>query len=241
MKMDTLANITAAILAGGLGTRLRSVVPDRPKVLAEVQGRPFLTYVFENLASQGVREVVLCTGYLGEQIRAAFGETWGPLRLWYSQEETPLGTGGALRLALPLIQSDSVLVLNGDSFCPVSLAHVRRSHQARGARLTLVLAQVPDAGRFGRVEVHPNGLVREFAEKDATGSPGWINAGIYFIDRALLRMIPAWGAVSLEREMFPAWKRWGIYGYRAKARFLDMGVPEAYQTAGEFFTRGNSL
>ncbi len=97
--MEDLSKVTAAILAGGLGTRLRPVVPDRPKVLADVRGRPFLAYLLDNLVVQGVREVVLCTGYLGEQIRKAFGETWGPLRLWYSQEEAPLGTAGALRLA----------------------------------------------------------------------------------------------------------------------------------------------
>ncbi len=221
--------------------RLRSVVADRPKVLAEVRGRPFLAYLLDNLASQGVREVVLCTGYRGEQIRAAFGEGWGPLRLWYSREETPLGTAGALRLALPLVKSETLLVLNGDSFCPVSLNEVWRWHRVRGSRVTLVLAEVRDAARFGRVRVQPNGLISEFTEKDASGSPGWINAGIYFIDRRLLRMIPAWGAVSLEQEMFPAWQRWGLYGYCARDRFLDMGVPEAYRTAADFFTGGDSL
>ncbi len=239
--MNDLSKITAAILAGGLGTRLRSVVANRPKVLAEIQGHPFLAYLLDNLAAQGVREVVLCTGYLGEQIRAAFGEAWGPLRLWYSHEETPLGTGGALRLALPLIKSDTLLVLNGDSFCPVSLPEIYQWHRARGARVTLVLTRVSDSSRFGRVEVNPNGLIREFTEKDASGSPGWINAGIYLIQRLLLQMIPNWGAVSLEREMFPAWQRWGMYGYCAQTRFLDMGIPEAYKSAAEFFARGDSL
>ncbi len=239
--MEDLSKVTAAILAGGLGTRLRPVVPDRPKVLADVRGRPFLAYLLDNLVVQGVREVVLCTGYLGEQIREAFGETWGPLRLWYSQEEAPLGTAGALRLALPLVKSDTVLVLNGDSFCPVSLPAVRRQHRIRGARITLVLTHLDDTSRFGRVEVNPNGLVREFTEKGPSGSPGWINAGIYLIERLLLGMIPAWGAVSLEHEMFPVWQRWGIYGYCAQARFLDMGIPEAYETAAEFFPQGDSL
>jgi D-glycero-alpha-D-manno-heptose 1-phosphate guanylyltransferase len=239
--MEDLAKITAAILAGGLGTRLRVAVADRPKVLADVRGRPFLAYLLDNLAAQGVREVLLCTGYLGEQIRAAFGEAWGPLRLWYSREETPLGTAGALRLALPLVKSETLLVLNGDSFCPVSLKEVWRWHRARGARVSLVLTRVRDTGRFGRVQVQPNGLIHEFSEKDPSASPGWINTGIYFIDRRLLRMIPAWGVVSLEREMFPAWQRWGLYGYCARSRFLDMGVPEAYRTAAEFFSREDSL
>ena len=109
--------VTAAILAGGLGTRLRSVVKDRPKVLAEIRGVPFLTYLLDQLAAAGVRDVVLCTGYMGEQVRSAFGDSYGGMCLSYSQESSPLGTAGALRLALPLFKSSSVLVMNGDSFC----------------------------------------------------------------------------------------------------------------------------
>jgi D-glycero-alpha-D-manno-heptose 1-phosphate guanylyltransferase len=111
------SEVTAAVLAGGLGTRLRSVVDDRPKVLAQVHARPFLMFLLDQLAAADFRSVVLCTGYLGEQIQRTFGETYKCLRILYSQEPKPLGTGGALRFALPQITSDPVLVLNGDSFC----------------------------------------------------------------------------------------------------------------------------
>src|SRR5512137_1697432 len=97
--MQGLSEVTAAILAGGLGTRLRSVIADRPKVLAEVQRRPFLEYLLDQLITAKVRDVVLCTGYMGEQIRTRLGDSYGPLRLFYSQETFPMGTGGALRFA----------------------------------------------------------------------------------------------------------------------------------------------
>lgn len=233
--MQDLASVTAAILAGGLGSRLRSVVADRPKVLAEIRGRPFLAYLLDQLAGAGVRYVVLCTGYLAEQVQAVFGDSYGSLRLVYSQESSPLGTAGALRLALPLFQSDSVLIMNGDSFCEADLRAFWAWHCARGADATLLLIEIPDTKRYGRVHVDENGLVLRFDEKGHNGEPGWINAGIYLLNHHLLLTIPASGAVSLEREVLPAWIGRGLYGYRSEGGFLDIGTPEAYNTAEQFF------
>jgi len=115
--MEKLSDHTAMILAGGKGLRLRSVVPDKPKVLAIVNERPFLSYILTELSQAGLRKVVLCTGYKGDQIYAEYGERYKKLSIAYSREIAPLGTGGALRLALPLVPTNTVLVLNGDSFC----------------------------------------------------------------------------------------------------------------------------
>ena len=243
--VQDLAGVTAAILAGGLGTRLRSVVADGPKVLAEVRGRPFLAYLLRQLVATGVRYVVLCTGYLGEQVQATFGDSYGPLRLVYSQESSPLGTAGAIRLALPLFKpglneaniSDSVLVMNGDSFCEANLRAFWAWHCARGADATLLLTHVPDTKRYGRVLVDDDGFVLNFDEKGHKGGPGWINAGIYLLNHRLLLTIPASGAVSLEREMFPDWIGRGLYGYRSQGRFLDIGTPESYAEALQFFAQ----
>ena len=109
-----LSSVSVALLAGGLGTRLRSVVADRPKVLAEIRSQPFLTYLLDQVAAAGCRSVVLCTGYLGDQIESTFGKSYGPLRLIYSREQEPLGTAGALRFAITRFESDPVLVMNGD-------------------------------------------------------------------------------------------------------------------------------
>lgn len=235
--MRDLASVTAVILAGGLGTRVHSVVNDRPKVLAEVGGRPFLTYLLDQVASYGIGHVVLCTGYLSEQVGAAFGDTYGSISLDYSQELSPLGTAGALRLALPLFKSDSVLVMNGDSFCETDLSAFWTWHCARGADTTLLLTRMPNTRRYGRVHVDDNGRVLGFDEKSDKCRPGWINAGIYLIKQDFLRTIPTGRSVSIEKEMFPAWTGRGFYGYQGEGRFLDIGTPEAYAAAEQFFSR----
>jgi NDP-sugar pyrophosphorylase family protein len=184
-----------------------------------------------------VNVVVLCTGYLGEQVRAAFGDCYGSLHLLYSQEASPLGTAGALRLALPLFDSDPVLVMNGDSFCDADLERFWEWHCARSADATLLLAEVPDTTRYGCVYVNNTGVVLGFEEKNHKGGPGWINAGVYLLTRRLLETIPENGAVSLERDMFPAWIGRRLCGYQSRGRFLDIGIPEAYAFADEFFSR----
>lgn len=231
------AETMAVILAGGMGTRLSSLVADRPKVLAEVQGRPFLAYLLDQLASAGISDVVLCTGYMAEAVRAMFGESYADLSLSYSPESRPMGTGGALRLALPLLKSDSVFVLNGDSYCEVDLRAVWDSHCSRRATLTLVVKRVADATRFGQVRIKADGAVIGFEEKAKQGVGGLINAGIYLVGRSLLQTIRAKGAASLEQEMFPAWIGHGLYGYETRGRFMDIGTPESYEAAQHFFER----
>jgi D-glycero-alpha-D-manno-heptose 1-phosphate guanylyltransferase len=231
-----LSTVSAAILAGGLGTRLRSAVGDRPKVLADIGGRPFLAYLLDQLLNYDVNLVVLCIGYKGEQVRTEFGDTYEKLKLAYSQEISPLGTAGALRLALPLFKSESVLVLNGDSFCDADLEDFWQWHLERRADASLLLTQVSDTRRFGRVDVDSEGRLIGFAEKGSDDGPGWVNAGIYLLRRRLLETIPPERAVSLEHEMFPIWIERGLYGYRALGSFIDIGTPESYVSAQDFFS-----
>lgn len=233
--MRDLQGVTAAILAGGLGTRLRSVVADRPKVLAEVIGRPFLAYLLDQLTVAGIRCVVVCTGHLGAQVQEMFGDAYGDLRVVYSHEPVPLGTAGALRLALPLLRSDPVLIMNGDSHCQIDLSALWTWHQERAAEASVLLARVPNTRRYGRVLVDANGRVCSFTEKGADGGPGWINAGVYVLSHCLLQTIPGDRAISLEYEVFPAWIGRGLYGYRGEGPLLDIGTPEAYAAAPSFF------
>lgn len=236
--MDRLADVTAAILAGGLGTRLRPVVADRPKPLAEVGGRPFLAYVLDRLAGAGVRRAVLCTGYRGGQIEAAFGKAYRGVDLVYSREPSPLGTGGALRLALPLLRSDAVLVVNGDSYCDADLAgfwHWCRDHDATAA---LVVTHVADPSRYGRVVVRGERVVR-FEEKANAGGPGWVNAGVYLFSCPVIAAIPAGEAISLEKEVLPGLVTRGrLFGYRTGGRFIDIGTPETYAVAAAYLVQG---
>ena len=230
------SELTAAVLVGGLGTRLRSVVGDRPKPLAQVQGRPFLGFLLDQLAAAGFRSVIFCTGYCGEQIRHAFGEKYRSLRLCYSQEPKALGTGGALRFALPQITSDPVLVLNGDSFCGIDFEHYVRWHSEHRAAGSMVLARVLSSQRYGSVKLDSEARITRFSEKQQSTGPGWINAGIYMLSREILTSIPEGKSVSLEHDVFPHWTGRGLYGYYSQAKFLDIGTPEDFSSAEGFFT-----
>lgn len=232
--------LTAIVLAGGLGMRLRSVIEDRPKVLAEVAGRPFLEYLLDQLFHGGIREAILCTGYLGERIKSEYGEFYKTIRLRYSQEPSPLGTGGALRFALPVFKSDTLLVMNGDSYCKVDIRRFWEWHRLKGSDATLLLVKSNDAQRYGSVQTDAGARVVSFVEKREAAGSGLINAGIYLITRSLLELIPADKPVSLEREIFPSWIGKNFYGYQTPGPFLDIGTPESYAEAETFFAENRS-
>lgn len=233
--MAALDGITAAILVGGLGTRLRSVVSDVPKPLAPVNGRPFLYYLFDQLVMSGVSSVVLCTGHRGELVRDLVGREYCGLTFEYSQENTPLGTGGALRQAAPLIRSNPFFVLNGDSYCLVDLGQMFDEYRRQSAEVAILLAHSADTSAFGRVELDRGGRIVRFCEKGTDAGPGLINAGVYLISQARLSSIPKGRPVSLEREIFPTWVEQGMLGWNGCQRFIDIGTPQSLRAAGEFF------
>ncbi|MBN9518511.1 nucleotidyltransferase family protein [bacterium] len=233
MMINFLDGVTAAILAGGLGTRLRSVVADRPKVLAPVAGRPYLTHLLDQLFTAGAGDVVLLTGYGADQVRAAFGDGYRGMTLRYSVEPEPLGTGGAVRHALDLFAGD-VLLMNGDSYCAIDLAGLVATARHTG-QVGVALAHVDDVSRYGTVGIGPTGRVTAFAEKGGASGAGWINAGVYLIPRGCVADIPAGRAVSLEREVLPRWVADpGIRGVPG-GRFIDIGTPESFAEAEAFF------
>ena len=236
--VSAFSDLNVAVLAGGLGTRLLPVVSDRPKALAEIHGRPFLQYLLDQLSTAGCSRVVLCTGHLGEQIERAFGKRYRNLQISYSREMRPLGTGGALRLALPGLVSDPVLVMNGDSFCATDLRSLWDWHCRHGSQATMLLVEVPNTERYGSVKINADGAVTEFVEKKPGGS-GLINAGLYLLSRQIIDSIPEGTAVSLEHDIFPALMSHGLYGYQERGRFLDIGTPEDFAAAEEFFAAIN--
>ena len=223
----------AVVLVGGMGTRLRSVVADRPKPLAPVAGRPFLSWLLIHLAQQGVRRAVLSAGYQAEQIEAFAAEEneQMELELPVVTEPFPLGTGGALRLALAKVRTAEVLVLNGDSFCGVDLAILIQAQRKYLARAVLTLTEVADASRFGSVAIDAGGAIRAFREKVDAGGRGLINAGIYLVQRGRAAAIPADRVVSLERDVFPGWIGGGLFGVVTQGPFVDIGTPESYAWA----------
>jgi NDP-sugar pyrophosphorylase family protein len=234
VHMPDMREATAVILAGGLGTRLKPIVNDRPKVLSDVNARPFLSYLLDQIGDAGIRRVVLCTGYKSEQVFLAFGRRYSHLTVAYSTEEEPLGTGGALRRALPLITSDPALVMNGDSYFQADLDDFFNRHQVAGATISMMLAHADDAGRYGMVETGTDGAVLKFTEKGPNAGPGWINAGMYLLGRGSLESIPQQRFVSLEQEILPACIGKGFFGFKYQGEFIDIGTPESYRAASEF-------
>ncbi|MGI8890893.1 MAG: nucleotidyltransferase family protein [Chthoniobacterales bacterium] len=224
-------DLRAVVLCGGLGTRLRSVVSDRPKSMALIGDVPFLQLLLQNLKDQGVREAILGTGYRAEQIEDFFqsGKELG-LQIHYSREEKPLGTGGALKLAEELL-SDPVLVLNGDSYVEWSLPAMRDCCREREADIVMVLQEVPDVGRYGSVTMDHGGRVSEFVEKGSRGGAGLINAGIYLLRKEIVTQLSAGSAISLERDVFPKFLGKKFYGVVARGTFIDIGIPADLERA----------
>jgi NDP-sugar pyrophosphorylase family protein len=236
--VSAFSDLSVAVLSGGLGTRLRPVISDRPKALAEIHGRPFLAYLLDQLSNAGSSRVVLCTGHFGEQIEQAFGKRYRNLQISYSRETRPLGTGGALRLALPHLLSDPVLVMNGDSFCDTDLTSFWDWHSIRHSQATMLLAKVPNTERYGSVKINADGAVTEFVEKKHGGS-GSINAGVYLLSLQVIDSMSEDTAVSLEHDIFPGLMSHGLYGYQEGGRFLDIGTPEDFAVAEQFFAAIN--
>jgi len=235
LSVADLAHLTAVILVGGLGTRLRPTGFQGQKVLASIKAKPFLALLLEWLSDFGVRRAVLCTGYQGSEVEKALGEQHNSIRLTYSQEPVPLGTGGALRLALPLCPSNPLLVMNGDSFFGIDLRAFFTWHGNRKAPGSLALAYEADISRYGQVWVEDDGKITRFAEKGEATGAGWINGGIYLLSQSLVDTIPSQRPVSLERDMFPRWLADGLCGYQTSGRFIDIGTPESLASAEAFF------
>jgi NDP-sugar pyrophosphorylase family protein len=222
--------MTAVILAGGIGSRLSSLIADRPKPLASVRGRPFIEYLFDQLVAAHVNDAVICTGHMAAMIEDAFGQNYGPLQLRYSVERQAMGTGGALKLALPMLRSDPVLVLNGDSHCNVDLHAFLAFHRHARAEASIALSFERDARRFGSVHLDYEGRIERFE----------INAGIYLLSQRLINTMSTGKQISIEREVFPLWCGRGLYGFRSAARLIDIGTPESYAEAQLTFTAGTA-
>lgn len=232
---NSYAGITAVILAGGLGTRLRSEVPDRSKVVATVGDRPFITRLLDQLMDTGVRKAVLCTGYKGEGVQALLGDRHRDLQLVYSLEREPLGTAGALRHALPKMDTDTLLVMNGDSYFSGNLLKLLRFHRENAASGSIMLCYSENASAYGHVNISETHLIEAFEEKRGVEESGWVNTGCYLLSKRWIESIPPGRKVSLEAEIFPAWIARNLYGFRAEGQLLDIGTPERYRQAERFF------
>ena len=241
-RATCLCDIDVAVLAGGLGTRIQPALGDTPKILAPIDGRPFVDYLLDWLESFGARRVVFCLGHLGDKIQAHLARAERPARIESIIEPLPLGTAGAIAHARPLLRTSPVLVLNGDSFVDVDLCAFVAGHRASGAIASLVCTEVDDAGRFGRVSVGEDGRIVRFAEKDPSAAePGAINAGAYLLDAAFLDLIRDSRARSIERDVFATRASGTLHAYQGRFSFIDIGTPESLARAtGAMLRSGES-
>jgi NDP-sugar pyrophosphorylase family protein len=228
----TEENIPALLLVGGIGTRLQAVLPATPKPLAPVGDAPFLQLLVRQLRSQGIRRLVMCTGHLADQVEREFsdGHKWD-VAIAYSKESRPLGTAGALKFAESyLTQASDFLVMNGDSFLELDFRELIRFHQEHGGLISMAVRRVPDATRYGTVQLDTFNRVVGFREKTGSPFPGIVNGGVYVFKRTILQHIPD-GPASLEKDLFPRLLEHGVYGLEQQGMFIDIGTPEDYARA----------
>lgn len=223
----------AIILAGGFGTRLQSVVNDVPKPMAPVNQEPFLNYIFDYLKFYKIEHVVLSTGYLSEKISEYYGSEYLGIKISYTKEVEPLGTGGGIRLAMEKCTEENVLVLNGDSFFEVELIAYNKQHEDKRADCSLALRKVENAARYGTIVHGLNNSIVRFKEKDEQEQPGLINGGVYILNRKLyLEKTEQGKAFSIEKDFYE--KRANelkICGYEYDGYFIDIGIPDDYKKA----------
>jgi len=221
----------AIILAGGFGTRLRSVVEDKPKALAPINGRPFLEYLLDHLIAGGIESFVFSVGYRAQQIEAHFGDCYRDRPIQYALETEPLGTGGGIANALPYTTAETVLVTNGDSLFRSDLAAQRALHLRTGALATLALRPMKKFSRYGCVVTAADGQIVAFREKEPVAE-GLINGGVYLLQRNAFTQAGLSGAFSLERDFFGAKVNdLPLYGIADDGYFLDIGIPEDFAKA----------
>jgi NDP-sugar pyrophosphorylase family protein len=227
--------VDAILLCGGAGLRLRSVSGDAPKSLTNIGDRPFLELLLHQLRRHGFERAILAVGYRSDAIRSHFGDRALGLKLEYSTETTPLGTGGALRNALDFIHSNTALVMNGDSYTDADLTAFARDFRAAKADFSMVVVPVDGRKDVGLVAVDAGGKITGFKEKQSSVGSGVLNAGIYMTAKRVIGEIPPETQVSLEEELFPRWFAEGKYirAFRYPGECIDIGTPERYRSAQE--------
>jgi NDP-sugar pyrophosphorylase family protein len=225
----------AIVLCGGAGTRLRSVTRGAPKSLASIGGRPFLDILLSQLRRHGFQRVILAVGFEKDLIRSHFDGQALDISLEYSIELTPLGTGGALRNSVDLVESDSALVMNGDSYTDADLSGFVAEHWQKKADVSVLVVPANGRADCGLVSMDANGRVLSFKEKQSTIGKQYVNAGIYMVAKSILSEIPPNMRVSLEEELFPRWLAVGknVRAYHHEGRCIDIGTPERYLSAQE--------
>jgi NDP-sugar pyrophosphorylase family protein len=230
--------IKAVLLVGGLGTRLKSVVASTPKPLAAVGDRPFVELLVRQLRHQRIRRLVMCTGYLAQEVENELGDgrKWD-VTIEYSRESHPMGTAGAVKFAETFLRDvPDFLVMNGDSFMEIDFQQLVHFHRKAGGIATMAVLRMKNEMRYGTVQVTTEGRVSGFTEKIDSDPTGFVNAGVYVFNRRIFEHIPE-GPASLERDVFPKLIDHGVYTSEQHGVFIDIGTPEDYARAQDLCER----
>ena len=238
IKQTNLVDLEVLILCGGLGTRLCSMLPDQPKGLATIGNKTFLDVQVDELLDIGFQRFIFCVGHLKNKIIEHF-QTREDGDFVFSEEENPLGTGGAVKNAESLIKGDRFFILNGDSLCHLDFQAFHQNHLNQEALLSMVLSQALNAEDYGNVTIDPSGNIQSFQEKITQKGGGLINGGIYLMEREGLSMMPSHFPFSLEHDVFPhLLKQNKCSGFVVKSDVLDIGTPERYQKINQLMEKG---
>ncbi len=221
-----------------MGTRLRSVVSDVPKPMAPVAGKPFLQHLLDDLYNQRIKHIVLSIGYKGETIQGYFGSSYRNMKISYSVEDSPLGTGGAVKKALPLFQGTPFYLFNGDTLFKADLWQMEKDFKEKNAAAVIAIKKMRNFDRYGTVVSDSSGKIISFEEKKPT-SEGWINGGVYLLHEKLFPSSLS-GKFSLEKEILePLVKQGDIYAVPSPGYFIDIGIPTDYEKAQSDFSYMN--
>jgi len=232
---NELGSTDVVILCGGAGTRLANVVADRPKPMAEVNEKPFLDILIDYFACFGLKRFILCAGHMSQVIKDHYAKKAGPLQFIISEEKTPLGTAGTIKNAQKFIKTDTFLVANGDSFCPVDLEEFHRFHFQKNALMSMVVTQSKDTFDCGSVVLDSGQKIVDFKEKKP--GAGFVNAGIYFFGKNILNLIAENTKCSLEYDIFPKLTDRNAYSFICRKELIDIGTPQRYELAKKYFAQ----
>jgi NDP-sugar pyrophosphorylase family protein len=224
-------DMDVVILCGGMGTRLKNVVSDRPKPMAEINGRPFLDILIEYMMSFGLQRFILCAGYKADFIKQYYYKREPKIEIVLSVEEVPMGTGGAIKNAEYLIQTSNFIVMNGDSFCPFDMLGFLDFHLGKGAVVSIVVVESEDTKDFGLISLDNSQKIIRFNEKTGKDENSFINAGIYLFKKEIFSLIPSNRSYSLEYDLFPELVKREFYGFITHEKLIDIGTPERYEQA----------
>jgi D-glycero-alpha-D-manno-heptose 1-phosphate guanylyltransferase len=234
-----LSEVDMVILCGGLGTRLRSTIGESQKTMATVGEEPFLNFVLRYLKAQGFYRIILAIGYQADQVEQYYRKNNLGLEIEFSREETPLGTGGAIKNAQRHVKSQPFFAMNGDCFSPLAYQDFLNFHLARKSSATLSVVKIADSRDYGTISLGAHDAILGFEEKKDVAGGGLVNVGAYCFNKEILAMMPS-GKFSIERDFFPllpAQLQERFCGFVVETEFLDIGTPDRYSKAEELIRK----